>query len=396
MNVHPVLGQVALGYSPMIDRHRAVTALRLTVFPLRNEAPPPAGDLLAAMAEAWPAEAGRVSLNIVGESLLQDLLQTELPLNLMVEVPAFMACDIANAPALQALHAAGNTLLIKGRPRTPLPREVLPCFAYSIIDLSDERRDGQPAPGGVSRTIPHVQGEVRTLGQMNDAFTRGAIAVLGWPIDDTIVASGKSSAQPDLQAIVELINRVDRSEPVERLEAVMKNDPTMAFRLMRYINSPAFGLSVEITSFRHAIMLLGYKRLKRWLALLLASASRDVNMKPVIYAAVRRGLLMEELVRDHVDPDSRGEYFICGVFSLLDRMMRQPFAELLNNIPVPDNVKAALVDGGGPYHPYLELVRAVESASVYDIRSAADGLLLAVSEVNVAVLRALSAARQLD
>ena len=86
MTVHPVLGQVALGYSPMIDRHRAVTALRLTVFPLRNEAPPPAGDLLAAMAEAWPADAGRVSLNIVGESLLQDLLQTELPLNLMVEV----------------------------------------------------------------------------------------------------------------------------------------------------------------------------------------------------------------------------------------------------------------------------------------------------------------------
>lgn len=396
MTVHPVLGQVALGYSPMIDRHRAVTALRLTVFPLRNEAPPPAGDLLAAMAEAWPADAGRVSLNIVGESLLQDLLQTELPLNLMVEVPAFMACDIANAAALQALHTAGNTLLIKGRPRTPLPREVLPCFAYSIIDLSDERRDGQPAPGGVSRTIPHVQGEVRTLGQMNDAFTRGAIAVLGWPIEDTIVASGKSSAQPDLQAIVELINRVDRSEPVERLEAVMKNDPTMAFRLMRYINSPAFGLSVEITSFRHAIMLLGYKRLKRWLALLLASASRDVNMKPVIYAAVRRGLLMEELVRDHVDPDSRGEYFICGVFSLLDRMMRQPFAELLNNIPVPDNVRVALVDEAGPYHPYLELVRAVESASVYDIRSAADSLLLAVSEVNIAVLRALSAARQLD
>lgn len=396
MNAHPVLGQVALGYSPMIDRHRAVTALRLTVFPARPDAVPDAGDLLAAMAETWPADAGRVSLNIVGENLLQDLMATELPLNMMVEVPAFMAADIAHTAALQALHARGNTLLIKGRPLTPLPREVLPCFAYSIIDLSDERRDGTPAPGGVSRTIPHVQGEVRTLVQMNDAFARGAIAVLGWPIDDTIVSSGKSSAQPDLQAIVELINRVDRAEPVDRLEAVMKNDPTMAFKLMRYINSPAFGLSVEITSFRHAIMLLGYQRLKRWLALLLASASRDVNMKPVIYAAVRRGLLMEELVRESGDADKRGELFICGVFSLLDRMMRQPFAELLQTIPVPEGVRAALVDDAGPYHPYLELVRAIESASIYDIRAAADTMLLAVAEVNRAVLRALAAARQLD
>ena len=78
---------------------------------------------------------------------------------------------------------------------------------------------------------------------------------------------------------------------------MLKRDPTLAFRLMRYLNSPAFGLSVEINSFGHALMLLGYQRLKRWLALLLASASTDVNMKPVMYAAVRRGLLMEELVR---------------------------------------------------------------------------------------------------
>ena len=74
---------------------------------------------------------------------------------------------------------------------------------------------------------------------------------------------------------------------------------------MRYINSPAFGLRVEISSFRHAIMLLGYQRLKRWLALLLATASKDNNMKPVMFAAVRRGLLLEELARDAGDAEMR-------------------------------------------------------------------------------------------
>ena len=99
-----------------------------------------------------------------------------------------------------------------------------------------------------------------------------------------------------MQVIVELIHRVDNEEPIDKLEATLKRDPSLAFKLLRYINSPAFGLRVEVSSFRHAIMLLGYQRLKRWLALLLATASKDVNLRPVMFAAVRRGLLMEELV----------------------------------------------------------------------------------------------------
>jgi 2'-5' RNA ligase len=34
--------------------------------------------------------------------------------------------------------------------------------------------------------------------------------------------------------------------------------------------------------------------------------------------------------------------FICGVFSLLDRLMGQPMADLMRSIPVPDTVRAAL------------------------------------------------------
>ena len=58
MNDHPVLGQVALGYSPMTDRQRTVIATRLTVFPERPEATPDAAALLAAIHEVWPAGEG--------------------------------------------------------------------------------------------------------------------------------------------------------------------------------------------------------------------------------------------------------------------------------------------------------------------------------------------------
>lgn len=397
MSEHPILGQVVLGYSPMIDRNRTVIATRLTVFPAKPDLQLNTASLLQAVAEVWPANGGQVSLNLVSESLLQALLDSKLPANVWVEVPAFMAMDRAHSDALRRLHAHGNTLLIKGRPLQELPREVLPCFKYSIIDLSEERRGDAPPAPGVSRTISHVQSGVRTLVDMEAAFQRGAVAVLGWPVDDAIHAQSNRSARPDMQTIVELIRRVDKEEPADRLEATLKQDPTLAFKLMRYINSPAFGLRVEVSSFRHALMLLGYQRLKRWLALLLASASKDSNMKPVMFAAVRRGLLMEELARSNAgDEEQRNEMFICGVFSLLDRMMQQPFSDLLKTIPVPERVYQALAENAGPFQPYMDVVGAVEQESLFDIRAAADALMMSVAEINRAELRALAAAAQLE
>ncbi len=394
-----ILGQVALSYSPFIDARREVTATRLTVSPLRPDAQPDAAQLLHAVGGVWPANGGRVSLNVLSESLLQDLLAADPSPNLMVEVPAFMLEQPEAQAAIQALHRKGNTLLIKGRPVAELARELIPCFRYTIVDQATDRRLAEAAgfkPSGVTRSIEVVQSGVRSIADMEASFARGASAVLGWPIDDAPppAAGGASSAarSADIQVIVELMQRVDAADPIERIEQTLKRDASLAFKLMRFINSPSFGLRVEISSFRHAIMMLGYKRLKRWLALLLTTASQDPRLKPLMFCAIRRGLLMEELIAGTADEEMRAEIFICGVFSLLDRMLQQSFAELLDTLPVPDRVRDCLRDGTGPFQPVLSLVQAIESESLFDIRQSADTLMLSVSEVNRALLRALAAA----
>jgi EAL and modified HD-GYP domain-containing signal transduction protein len=402
-------------------------ATRLTVFPERREATPDPDALLRALMTVWPApeadeaislnlrplagtagaappaasptaptKATPLSLNIASEPWLRAMLATQPSPHVMLEVPAFMVSDPAQAGAIQALHAAGSVLVVKGRPVTELPRELLPCFRHSLIDVGEDRRSKSAAPAGVVRTITHIQVGVRTREELDAAFERGAVAVLGWPLEDELTAGASRTAETDLRVVSELIRRVDREEPFDRLEAVLKNDPQLAFRLMRYLNSAAFGLAVEISSFQHALMMLGYQKLKRWLALLLVSASKDPAMKPAMFCAVRRGLLMEELVRSTSDAEMRGEMFICGVFSLLDRMLGQPFAELFQNVPVPDRVQQALVQGSGPYHPYLVLVKALEQGARSDIRDAADLSFLGLAEINAALLRALTAAQELD
>jgi len=422
---HPVLGQVALGYSPLIDSKRAVIATRITVFPALPDAAPDAAALLQALDGVWPVDApgadlkltlrpldaasvgsaavprAPLVLNIAHEGLLGGVM-TALATGgaasqRMLEVPAFMASDPAHKAALRALREAGCTLLLKGRPTAPLGADVLSCFAHSIIEIDDDRRTATPPKPGV-RQVSSVYAGARTLAQVDTAFERGAVAVLGWQFDDPPPAPrGRSAPVPaDLKVVLDLIAGVDREDPVPRLEATLKRDPTLAFRLLRYLNSAAFGMRVEINSFGHAIMLLGYQKLKRWLALLLASSTKDAKARPVMHAAVRRGLIMEELVRPQHDPELQGEAFICGVFSLLDRLLQQPLDELLASVPVPERVSLALHDEGGPLLPFLELVRAMESESAFDIRECADRLLIGPGEASRALLTALRSARQLD
>jgi EAL and modified HD-GYP domain-containing signal transduction protein len=406
MQDHPVLGQVALGYSPMIDPSRAVKALRLTVFPERPDAAPDAAALLAAIEMVWPPAltlagerrvAPRVSLNLAGEALLRDVMAAAPGPQLMIEVPAFMVGDAANADALRRLHAAGTVLLIKGRPLAPLSLEQLALFSHCILAPGEDRKDIVPATDAAGRKVTTVQAGARTGAATAAAFQHGAAAVLGWPWDDEPPAvAGRSSLPSDVRTVMDLINGIDREEPVSKLEPVLRRDPTLAFRLMRYLNSPAFGLPVEVNSFGHALMLLGYQRLKRWLALLLVSSAKGPNSQVLICAAVRRGFLLEELGREHGDAEMRGEMFICGVFSLLPLLLQQPMADLLHSVPVPERVQQALRGDGGPYGAYLDLVLAIEQESVFDIRELSERLLLGPAAVNRALLAALKTANDIE
>ncbi len=397
---HPVLSQLAISHSPVIDAHRASVGTRLTLSCWRPELTPNGAEVLAALAEVWPDAAARkpgaalapgtVVLNVVGEGLLHALLAAPARAPFALEVPAFLLADSATHAPLRAWHEAGGELWIKGRGATEIDADLRGCFRHLLYELPDA-----PPPGRGSWSA--VAAGATSIAELDTAVRQGAVAVAGWPLTQPAPVPGaRQKVAPEMQVVLELINRVDREEPLDRLEATLKGDPSLAFRLLRTMNSAAFGLQVEISSFRHALMMLGYAKLKRWLALLLASASKDARLKPVMHAAVRRGMVMEELARAAGDAEMKSEMFICGVFSLLDTLLGQPMAELLPDVPLPERVRQALGAEEGPFMPYLHLVRAMESGAAYELHERADELMLDAVDLNRALLAALLAARQLD
>ena len=391
---HPVLDQVVLGASSLFDVKRAPVAAHMSVFPQRPDAAIDAAGLLQVMDVIAPPEAGPLMLSVAHEGSLRALLAAPTAPHLMIEVPGFMLTDPELATLLHERVATGLSLVLGGRVPDGAPQNLWQLFRAVTVDRANIRN---PLPSGLGgkplqRYFIGADGPPMSAGALKAGFS----AVVGWPVGDAPGADSKAKAVPaGVTTVVDLMQRVDRQEPAEKLEAVVRNDPTLAFRLMRYLNSPGFGLSVEISSFRHALMILGYQRLKRWLALLVTSAIDDPDMKPLMQLAVRRGLLMEEIARPSGDDALRNELFICGVFSTLDRMIGQSFELLLKTIPVQESVANALAHDTGPCAPFLALARAVEAESAYDVRECADALMLSVGDVNRALAKALVHAHSL-
>jgi len=382
-----------LRYEPIIDRRRSVMALRVR----SQAASHPALCLYRVyeeMSRDWPLLSPTILLSAPQAVLDEQILQVPPKQNVWLEVPA----QSTQLPAVQAilagLHRRGYSLVLNGRPPAPLPPALLSAFRMSIIHVDEDRRLhglDQRTPAGTRRSIGYAQEGVNSIGLMERCFATGACAVLGWPMEDAVGYQERPSAAPDYVTIMQLITMVDRCEQVPRMEAVIRRDPAIGYRLLRYINSSASGFDVKVQSFRHAVAVLGYSKLKRCLALMLASSSRDANMRPVMLASFRRGLLLEQLLAAPQDDAAQDQIFILGVLSLLDKLMKKPFEELLGSLAVPQSVQQALVHRTGRFMPYLRIAEAVEHGADPALPVALQECLTTLGDCNRAVLRTLRA-----
>ncbi len=208
-----------------------------------------------------------------------------------------------------------------------------------------------------------------------------------WFARPTLVQS--KTVRPSQAIILQLINLVRRQADAAEIEELLKKDPTLSFNLLRFINSSGFGLSVEITSFRHAVMILGMKKLFRWAALLMTT-SRDGSPPALGTTAVVRGRLMELLAAELLPPDECDNAFVVGVFSLLDAMLGMPLDKALESVALPQPVLDALLHRKGIFAPFLELTIACESGDEEAFAKASGALHLSNHQVNWAHLNALT------
>lgn len=200
---------------------------------------------------------------------------------------------------------------------------------------------------------------------------------------------------PAYAVVLELLNKVRNNAEIKDIELSFKRDVALSFKLLRYINSVGFGLSCEIQSIRHALAILGYQQLYRWLTLLLVTAGEGSTSPALMKTAVTRGRLTELLGKEMLEAADRDNLFIVGVFSLLDAMLEMPMDQALDKLYLPESISDALLHRHGIYGPFLELAEACEGGDSGRIEKLAFSLQLEPDKINQAHLSALAWAETL-
>jgi len=168
-----------------------------------------------------------------------------------------------------------------------------------------------------------------------------------------------SPSRLNLLRIMAEVNKEDFS--FEDLEKLIRRDVSISYKLLRYINSAYFRRLKEISSIKQAIILLGEMGIRRFLSLI--SMSRLASDKPdeLIRTSIIRARLCEQLGKVSPKQVDISELFTLGLFSLIDAILDNHMKNIMENLPLSEGIKSALIERKGLLAPYLELAKAYEA-----------------------------------
>lgn len=175
---------------------------------------------------------------------------------------------------------------------------------------------------------------------------------------------------------LQLVQLVSADADTHEIEALLRQDPTLSYHLLRLVNSLGMGTGRRVTSFSQAILILGRAQLRRWLNLMLFSSREGDPRSAMLLARVAVRARMMELLSKACGEDKphQEQAFMVGMFSLLGVLFGLPLEEVMKPLTISDAVQQALLAHEGELG---QLLCVVESAERED-HDALDGCLAAL------------------
>jgi len=223
----------------------------------------------------------------------------------------------------------------------------------------------------------------QACGQMGVHLFQGSYLTQGGRRDASKIATYR-------MVVLDLLNAIRRQAEFGELAGIAWRDPALAYRLLRFVNSAAFGLREKIDRLKTAMVYVGRDELYRWLTLLLFGSKKP---SPQDYALRENGLvrakLAEKLAEGRMSPKERDEAFVVGILSVIDALLEMPMSEALAQLSLPEPVTEALLRGEGKYAPYLKLAIACEESDQDAVRRLAEACGMDATMVNQRHISAL-------
>jgi c-di-GMP-related signal transduction protein len=302
----------------------------------------------------------RAFVNCTRDVLFKDLITLLPPHQTVAEVLETVEPEDRVVAACKRLKAAGYLIALDDfapdDPRMPL------CPFADIIKVDIrattlEERVGMMRRFG-SSTCKLLAEKLESPQEFHQARDMGFSYFQGYFFCRPEVVTGREVPASRIH-YVRLLEMVCRPElDMLELEKVLKQEASISYRLLRYLNSPIFGFALEITSIRHAIAILGERELRRWIRLVVTVGAAEQKCSELVLMGLARARFCELLsYRIHANTD----LFLLGLLSIMDAILEVSMQSLLEQLPVDREAKAALLGQKSSLRPLYQLMLAQES-----------------------------------
>ena len=292
-----------------------------------------------------------------GAALLLPSRQTvvELPAKLDITDDVIRACE--------ALRAANYRISLDDFRDQPQQRQLLPLADFIKVDFRSTSEEGQwslsrhygNGPWTLVAKKIETWSEFRRAKALDFRGFQGFFFLEPRVMERRDIAGSKASA-------VRLLQAVHKSPLlVSEIEDILKHEPALTVKLLRYLNSPILARPAEVTSIAMAVALLGEEEFRRWATLAAVVMPAEEKPEELVRTALLRAFFCEEIGRSGGNPQGF-EFFLVGLLSLMNALLNEPLDELLEELAISPRVQAALLGEDNELRKPLDAVLAYERA----------------------------------
>lgn len=211
----------------------------------------------------------------------------------------------------------------------------------------------------VKTRFPHIQllaEKVETRNQFEVAKHSGYTLFQGYFFEQPQIIQS-TDIPPNVLQYFQVISLLKDDEPnIELLAENIERDIALTYNLLKLINYSTKRGKSKVRSIRQAILLVGLAELRKWIYLLAMRESRKQEsdiFKELMFAALFRAKVCEHIARLN-GKENFSEYFLVGLFSLIDALLGRPLPMILKQLPLAEMVLDTITGKQTEMTPYLE------------------------------------------
>jgi c-di-GMP phosphodiesterase len=168
-------------------------------------------------------------------------------------------------------------------------------------------------------------------------------------------------------ALLELLGKIqDPYVSLKRLVEFIRNDLSLSYKVLRYVNSAYVGLPKRVDCIEQAACMVGIDRIRTWATLIIMATGKDQPTELLVIALVRAKMC--ERLGHRLSTDSPEKFFTMGLLSVLDALYESSMEDIVKNLPLPEDILEGLTSETGRMGNVLHCVKAYEQGEWLELK----------------------------